>query len=115
MRVLLLEDNMIVALTVEHVLEDLGARHVWTASNIDSANEIMDRETVDFAILDINLGEDTSLGLAMRLREASTPFFFASGYDDNSGLSADLANAVVVRKPYGKHDLHRAIITVLEC
>jgi light-regulated signal transduction histidine kinase (bacteriophytochrome)/CheY-like chemotaxis protein len=112
-RVLLLEDNMIVALTVENLLEDLGALHVWTASHIESANDIMDRETIDFAILDINLGEDTSLELAMRLRGASIPFFFASGYGDDAGLTPELSGALVVRKPYGKQDLQRAVIAVL--
>jgi two-component SAPR family response regulator len=112
-RVLLLEDNMIVALTVENLLEDLGALHVWTASHIESANDIMDRETIDFAILDINLGEDTSLDLAMRLRGASIPFFFASGYGDDAGLTPELSGALVVRKPYGKQDLQRAVIAVL--
>lgn len=114
LQVLLLEDNMIVALTVENLLEDLGARHVWTASHIESAAEIMDRETIDFAILDINLGEDTSLGLAMRLRAASIPFFFASGYGDDAGLSIELAGSLIVRKPYGKNDLHQAIVTILQ-
>lgn len=113
-RVLLLEDNMIVALTVENLLEDLGALQVLTASHIDSATEIMNREVVEFAILDINLGEETSLELAMRLRAASIPFFFASGYGDDAGLTPELAGTVIVRKPYGKHDLHKAIITVLK-
>jgi two-component sensor histidine kinase len=112
-RVLLLEDNMIVALTGENLLEDLGALHVWTASYIEGAEEILDRETVDFAVLDINLGDETSLGIAVRLRAASIPFFFASGYGDDAGLSVDLAGSVVVRKPYGMHDLHEAITTVL--
>lgn len=112
-RVLLLEDNMIVALTGENLLEDLGAMHVWTVSYIEGAEEILDREAVDFAILDINLGDETSIGIAMRLRGASIPFFFASGYGDDAGLGADLARSVVVRKPYGIHDLHEAITAVL--
>jgi light-regulated signal transduction histidine kinase (bacteriophytochrome)/CheY-like chemotaxis protein len=111
-RILLLEDNMIVALTVENLLEDLGALHVWTASYIEAAEEIMDRETIDLAILDINLGDETSFGLAMRLHAASIPFFFASGYGDDAGLNAGFADSVVLRKPYGKHDLYEAITTV---
>ena len=111
--VLLVEDNMIVALTVENFLEDLGARRIWTASHVESASEILDRETVEIAILDINLGEDTSLGIARRLRAASIPFFFASGYGTDAGLSADLDASLVVRKPYGKRDLQKAIISVL--
>lgn len=101
--VLLVEDNMIVALTVENFLEDFGARRIWTASHVESASKI----------LDINLGEDTSLGIARRLRAESIPFFFASGYGTDAGLSADLDASLVVRKPYGKRDLQKAIISVL--
>lgn len=111
--VLLLEDNMIVALTVENFLEDLGARRIWTASYIESASDILDRETIEIAILDINIGEDTSLDLARRLRAESIPFFFASGYGEDEGLGADLTGSLIVRKPYGKRDLQKAIITVL--
>ncbi|MGA1798980.1 HWE histidine kinase domain-containing protein [Sphingomonas sp. 4RDLI-65] len=113
MRILLLEDNMIVALTAENLLEDLGATSVWTAAHIAGAEDILGRETIDLAMLDINLGEETSVGLAMRLRSASIPFFFASGYGDDSGLNAELAGSVIVRKPYGLQDLHDAVVTVL--
>lgn len=111
--VLLLEDNMIVALTVENFLNDLGARRIWTASYVESASDILDRETIEIAILDINIGEDTRLDLARRLRAESIPFFFASGYGEDEGLGADLAGSLIVRKPYGKRDLQKAIITVL--
>ncbi|WP_380787107.1 HWE histidine kinase domain-containing protein [Sphingomonas sp. R86521] len=113
LRVLLLEDNMIVAMTAENLLLDLGAAHVWTASHLDNADAIMTTETVDFAMLDINLGDETSVDLAVRLRAAAIPFFFASGYGDDAGLTDDLADSIIVRKPYSKHDLQGAITLVL--
>jgi len=116
LNVLLLEDNMIVALTVEQALEDLGAIHVWTASHVDSADNILSREKIDLAILDVNLGDDTSFELATRLTAAGIPLFFASGYGygDDAGLGNEFSGSLVLRKPYGKGDLHRAIMTILK-
>ncbi len=54
----------------------------------------------DFALLDINLGPDTSYDIARRLREQGVPFAFASGYGDSARLPDDLSDAINVGKPY---------------
>jgi light-regulated signal transduction histidine kinase (bacteriophytochrome) len=109
MRVLLLEDNLIVALEAEDLLLKLGASAVRMASNLATAAQIMDEETLDFAVLDINLGIETTLNFAVRLRDANMPFIFASGYGQETRLGEPHQSALVVSKPYDQDALRVAI------
>jgi len=110
---LVLEDNLIVAMEAENLLYDLGATHVWSASSILEANAITDSERVDFAMLDINIGRETSISFADRLHGAGIPYFFASGYGEDAGVGTSQRHSVVVRKPYGIMDLRNATAKVL--
>lgn len=111
--VLLLEDNMIVALEAEDTLFDLGAKAVWAASTLREADAIFAREPIDLAMLDINIGLDTSLELAARLCAQGVPFIFASGYGDDVRLADGQAAVPIVRKPYDGDHIRRAMATVL--
>jgi len=111
--VLLLEDSMIVALEAEDTLLDLGAQTVWAASTLKEAEAIFDREPITLAMLDINIGLDTSLALATRLSERGVPFIFASGYGDDVRLSEGQAAVPILKKPYDGDQVRRAIATAL--
>jgi light-regulated signal transduction histidine kinase (bacteriophytochrome)/CheY-like chemotaxis protein len=106
--VLLVEDSLIIALDAEDILNRFGAA-VSTASTPEAAHTILDQERVDFAILDINLGDQTSFGVADRLAELGIPFFFASGYGEQASLPMDHRSASVVQKPYTTHNIAKAI------
>ena len=108
--VLLLEDNMIIALEAEDLLRELGAAAVYTASTVAGAEQILEAERIDWALLDINLGVSTSLGLAETLRDAGIPFIFASGYDGNMALGEVHRTSLTVTKPFSRRALGRAII-----
>jgi two-component SAPR family response regulator len=82
---------------------------VATASTPEAAHDILDKGTVDFAILDINLGDQTSFGVADRLRELGIPYFFASGYGEQASLPMEHRAATVVQKPYTTHNIAKAI------
>lgn len=107
--VLLLEDNLIVALESEDMLRALGAGVVVTASTVAAATRILNEQSLDFAVLDINLGGESSLELAARLQSKSIPFIFASGYGDNVNLGGALRSVLTVSKPYDGDDLKFAI------
>ncbi|WP_426051912.1 HWE histidine kinase domain-containing protein [Brevundimonas sp. SL161] len=111
--VLLLEDNMIVALEAEDTLFDLGAKTVWAASTLREADAIFAREPIDLAMLDINIGLDTSLELAARLSARGVPFIFASGYGDDVRFADGQAVVPIVRKPYDGEHIRRAMAMVL--
>lgn len=111
--ILLLEDNMIVALEAEDTLFDLGAKAVWAASTLREAEAIVAREPIDLAMLDINIGLDTSLELASRLAASGVPFIFASGYGDDVRLAEGSAAVPILKKPYDGEQIRRAMAIAL--
>jgi two-component SAPR family response regulator len=111
-RVLLVEDNVIVALNAEELLREIGATEVIVANSVAEAQSCCDKYDFDFALLDLNLGNETSIGIANRLRAAKVPFVFASGYDDYGLLPPDLGDSPILRKPYMLTDLERTVRSV---
>ncbi len=99
MSVLLVEDSLIIALDAEDILQRFGAE-IATASTVDAAHDRLDEKVPDFAILDINLGDQTSYGIADRLHDMGVPFFFASGYGEQARLPMEHRSRPVVQKPY---------------
>jgi light-regulated signal transduction histidine kinase (bacteriophytochrome)/CheY-like chemotaxis protein len=106
--VLLVEDSLIIALDAEDILTRFGA-DVVTASTPDAAHDMMDATRIDCAILDINLGDQTSFGIADRLTELGIPYFFASGYGEQANLPMEHRSIAVVQKPYTTHNLMKAM------
>ncbi|MDO7843523.1 HWE histidine kinase domain-containing protein [Sphingomonas immobilis] len=106
--VLLVEDSLIIALDAEDILDRFGAS-VSTASTPEAAHDFLDNNRVDFAILDINLGDQTSFGVADRLRELAIPYFFASGYGEQANMPMEHRSVAVVQKPYTTHNIAKAI------
>jgi CheY-like chemotaxis protein len=106
---LLVEDSMIIALDSEDALRALGATSVAVASTSAQARAVLARGTVDGAVLDFNLGGETSIGIADALLEASIPFVFATGYGDQIDLPERFAEVAVIRKPYTADDLAEAV------
>lgn len=112
--VLLVEDNLIVALECEDMLRLLGAIAVRTASTVATASHILKSERVHFAVLDINLGGESSLDLATQIRAMAIPFVFASGYGENINVGGLNQSILTVSKPYGHEQLGLAITRTLE-
>jgi light-regulated signal transduction histidine kinase (bacteriophytochrome) len=111
--VLLVEDNMIIAMDGEDALRDLGAE-VVTAGSVGRAREAIGVREVDFAILDFNLGNENSLPVADLLAERNVPFLFATGYGDGLELPARYAHVPLVKKPYSGATLAQAIGPMIE-
>ncbi|AQR73369.1 HWE histidine kinase domain-containing protein [Sphingomonas sp. LM7] len=105
--VLLVEDSLIIALDAEDILVRFGAS-IETASTPEAAHDMLDGWKPDFAILDINLGDQTSFGIADRLSDLGVPFFFASGYGEQANLPDEHRVRAVVQKPYTTHNIARA-------
>jgi light-regulated signal transduction histidine kinase (bacteriophytochrome)/CheY-like chemotaxis protein len=107
--VLLVEDNLLIALEAEEMLTDLGARLVVSASTLRAAEDAILTHAFGFAMLDINVGRGTSFDLARRLRSTGTPLIFASGYGDQATLDSDHSASIIVQKPFERDHLRRAI------
>lgn len=97
---LIVEDNLIIAMAAEVILLDLGARHVDTAASVDQALRSIERTKPNFALLDLNLGSESSIKVAQKLTEIGVPFIFATGYGERAPIPVELAAAPVIQKPY---------------
>ncbi len=103
--VLLVEDNLIIALDTEAMVETLGAAKVYTASNIKEAKDFIEQKNLSFAFLDINLGDTTSFSIAETLISKNVPFIFTSGYGDDTSIPENLRHVPRVSKPFDIHTL----------
>lgn len=103
--VLIVEDNIIILLDTEDVLKELGVPLVMTATNPTEAFALIERTPPAFALLDVDLGFDTSFGIATRLTELGIPFAFVTGYGDNHPVPAELAARPRVLKPHSPETL----------
>ena len=110
--ILLVEDNMIIAMDGEDALRDLGAE-VMTASSVGRAREAIAVQPIDLAVLDFNLGNETSLPVADLLAERGIPFLFATGYGDGLELPERFSHIVLVKKPYSGATLAQALGPVM--
>ncbi len=108
-RIMLLEDQMLIAMDVEGMLADRGFTSVSTVNSVAEANKLIGRAPPALAVLDINLGDDTSISVAQRLLQLGVPFVFATGYGEGRVIPPELSDVPVVRKPYDAENLLRAL------
>ena len=106
---LLVEDSLIIALDAEDILKRLGASHVATAATVEGALDLLKGAPPSLAVLDINLGDQTSYAVADRLRAMGVPYFFATGYGEQAELPAAHRGCMVVQKPYTIENVARAL------
>lgn len=105
--VLLVEDSMVIALDTEELLQRLGVERVRIASGVQTALAEIETCPPDFALLDVNLGKDTSFDVAERLNGLGIPFVFATGYGDDVPLPESLAGAPTIQKPYSPDTIRK--------
>lgn len=107
-RVLVVEDEMIVAMLVEDILDELGFEVAATCTHLDQALKLAASEQVDFVILDVNLDGKRSFPVADILRARKIPFVFATGYGAKV-LEADYADVPTLAKPFMIGDLQQVL------
>jgi CheY-like chemotaxis protein len=106
--VLVVEDEMLVAMTIEDMLIGLGAEVVGPAMRLDAALELASTAAIDVAMLDVNLHGGRSYPVAELLAARGIPFVFATGYGHAEGADA-CAHAPMLTKPYREADLIRVL------
>jgi CheY-like chemotaxis protein len=112
-RVLLVEDESLLAMTVEDMLQDLGCRVAASASNVDDAMARAQENGYECALLDVNLGGKPVFPIAEVLSARKIPFAFASGYGQ-SVLPEQFRSRPIVAKPFQLNDLSQALTAALE-
>jgi CheY-like chemotaxis protein len=113
-RVLLVEDESVVAMLIEDMLEDLGCEVLASVAQLEKAVQMAGALTIDFAILDVNLAGERVFPAARVLRARNIPFLFSTGYGA-SGLPGEFADRPVLHKPFSQEDLHLKIRQTLNC
>lgn len=103
-KVLVVEDEALVAMLVEDALLDAGFGVLGPAATVEEALALLDRETPDAVVLDLNLAGETSTPVADRLAARGIPYVIATGYGA-TGLPAGHEDAVVLAKPYDPAEL----------
>jgi DNA-binding response OmpR family regulator len=109
LRILVLEDEFLIAMDVEQLCRDHGADEVVIARDL---TEVDGREVAtrfDAAIVDLMLGGASTIDFASGLRAAGIPFVFASGYSDVDEIKASFPGVRLVGKPYSGEDLVQAV------
>jgi CheY-like chemotaxis protein len=79
-RILVVEDEMLVLMSIEDMLADLGCESVAAAATVDQAIALIHAQVFDAAMLDMNLNGTKSFPVADKLAELGVPFIFATGY-----------------------------------
>lgn len=108
LKVLVVEDESLVALDIEAMLEEMGCTVVASVPRLVKALDLASRLDFDLAVLDINLAGEVVYPLAFRLAERGIPFLFSTGYS-TADLPTELRDRPILRKPVMLASLKRAV------
>jgi len=107
-RILIVEDEAMIAMLIEDMLDELGCVAVGPAYNAKQALELIEAGRFDAAILDVNLGGQRTTPVAESLASKGIPFCFATGYG-RGGLTEEFGKHIVLTKPFNQRDLEGAL------
>lgn len=112
-RVLIVEDESLVAMLLETILADLGCDVVGPESNIeDGLSAVADVAGLDAALLDVNVAGREIFPVAEALKAKGVPFVFSTGYGE-AGLPEHWRGNPTVQKPFTEGAIREALMTAL--
>jgi DNA-binding NtrC family response regulator len=111
-KVLVVEDEMMIAMLIEDMLEELGCELIGPASKVERALELIASETIEIALLDVNLDGQATDAVAYELQRKGVPFVFATGYGA-TGVPKQHNDRTVLQKPFQMTDLATALSTAI--
>jgi CheY-like chemotaxis protein len=111
-RILIVEDEWLLAMTLQDMLVELGHTVVAIASKLKEGLIIAEKGDFDFAILDVSLDGEMSRPIADLLDGKGLPYVFATGYSATGiGSAQSQLKSPALLKPYGLEDLRRVLLT----
>ena len=111
-RILVVEDEPLIAMVLEDILIEFGSQVVGPAKSVDSALDLAREEAIDAAVLDLNLAGRKSYPVAEELQRRDVPYLFATGYGGDD-LAPEQSGAVTVAKPYKSSEIGEALLKLL--
>ena len=114
LRLLVVEDEAMVAMMVEDMLMELGCVVVDVAGTVSRGLALVADEALalDGAILDVNLGGEKVYPVAAALAARRVPFVFCTGYGV-AGIAPDFIHVPVLSKPYERRVLETLLLTTM--
>jgi CheY-like chemotaxis protein len=112
-RVLIVEDELLVALLIEDFLAELGCSTLGPCGSVAKAMDAARTEVFDLAVLDVNLAGEKVYPVAEVLAQRHIPFVFLSGYGDEA-IPAGRSGWRVCAKPFRGNDLAAMMSAALE-
>lgn len=113
LRVLVVEDEAMIAMLAEDMLEMAGAHLAGMAATLAEGLEAAEGDHFDVAMLDMNLDGDHSTPIADRLAARGKPFIFTTGYG-SGGIPDHHAGRPVCAKPYVLADLQTMLVSAVQ-
>jgi CheY-like chemotaxis protein len=111
-RALIVEDEALLALSLQDMLADMGCAVVATKARLRDALIQAERADFDFAVLDVNLAGERIDPVADILARRAIPFIFATGYNEPAMPGAH-RDRHVIGKPYSSSELQAALLKCL--
>ncbi|WP_428490004.1 response regulator [Rhodopila sp.] len=111
-RILIVEDEMLVAFLIEEFLFDFGCSTVGPCGDVATALEAVRTEAFDLAVLDVNLAGEKVYPVAELLAERQIPFLFLSGYGEEA-IPAGHDDWRVCAKPFTSDNLKKEMSAAL--
>ena len=108
LRVLVVEDTLLVADVLADELRDAGCEVVGPVSRLQAAMRVAREERLDGALLDVNLAGERSFPIAAILGERGIPFIFLTGYAEDAILPEFRASPCLM-KPFRAEDMIRLV------
>jgi len=113
LRILLVEDDPLIRLDLETSLEEFGAI-VTAASNVAAALAALAVAMPDFAVLDFELGAESSESIAEVVQDRNVPFLYLSGYSEHDERFSRWPGVRVLAKPLSAARIARGIEDILK-
>jgi DNA-binding response OmpR family regulator len=98
-RILVVEDDALIALMYDEFLTDAGAEVVGPAASVDEAQKLVVASGISIALLDVRLGDEEVWPVARLLAGNGVPFVFCSGHFDAATLPPEWSGRPVLTKP----------------
>jgi CheY-like chemotaxis protein len=112
LRILVVEDELIIALNLEDMLASFGCEVVGPFAHISEAEQAARSERLDGALLDVNVRGRLVYPVAEILLARKVPVLFCSGYSDTSIMPERFARVPQMSKPYAESSLREAMLRV---
>ena len=113
LRILVVEDEAMIAFFIEDCLVGFGHHVVGPASRVGRALSLIKTEEFDLALLDVNVSGEEVYPAAVELRSRGIPFIFLSGYGSR-GLREEWKGSPMLEKPFAPEILEARINAIMQ-